>query len=168
MNKKRKLPITFFLWDRLITSDNNLRQFYTIFLYHWMILPEDSSFFFTLPAILAHLYDRVLKWWRHKNEISEITGFVSIFWKNNVQEAYLPKMSISRQICLWDCSPVILRKLHTNPSNFVLRRLKKKLEGFVWSFLSITELRSQRKTFLVYLKTSLFENFSQKKGSRKF
>ena len=25
-------------------------------------------------------------------------GFVSIFWKNNVQEAYLPKMSISGQI----------------------------------------------------------------------
>ena len=41
---------------------------------------------------------RVLKWWRHKNEISEIMGFVRIFWKNNVQEAYLPKMSISRQI----------------------------------------------------------------------
>ena len=57
MNKKCKLPITFFLWDRLITSDNNLRQFYTIFLYHWTILPEDSSFFFTLPAILAHLYN---------------------------------------------------------------------------------------------------------------
>ena len=25
-------------------------------------------------------------------------GFVRIFWKNNVQEAYLPKVSISRQI----------------------------------------------------------------------
>ena len=25
-------------------------------------------------------------------------GFVRIFWKNNVQEAYLPKMSILRQI----------------------------------------------------------------------
>ena len=25
-------------------------------------------------------------------------GFVRIFWKNNVQEAYLPKMSISGQI----------------------------------------------------------------------
>ena len=25
-------------------------------------------------------------------------GFVSIFWKNNVQEAFLPKMSISGQI----------------------------------------------------------------------
>ena len=36
--------------------------------------------------------------WRHKNEISEIMGFARIFWKNNVQEAYLPKMSILRQI----------------------------------------------------------------------
>ena len=25
-------------------------------------------------------------------------GFVRIFWKNNLQEAYLPKKSISRQI----------------------------------------------------------------------
>ena len=25
-------------------------------------------------------------------------GFVGIFWQNNVQEAYLPKMSISGQI----------------------------------------------------------------------
>ena len=36
--------------------------------------------------------------WRHKYEISEIMGFVRIFWTNNVQEAYLPKMSILRQI----------------------------------------------------------------------
>ena len=44
------------------------------------------------------VYNRVLKWWHHKNEISEIMGFVRIFWKNNVQEAYLPKMSILGQI----------------------------------------------------------------------
>ena len=31
----------------------------------------------------------VLKSWRHK-----IMGFVRIFWKNNIQEAFLPKMSI--------------------------------------------------------------------------
>ena len=42
--------------------------------------------------------NRVLKWWRHKNRISEIMGIVRIFWKNNVQEAYSPKMSISGQI----------------------------------------------------------------------
>ena len=30
--------------------------------------------------------------------ISEIIGFVRIFWKNNIQEAYLLKMSISGQI----------------------------------------------------------------------
>ena len=42
--------------------------------------------------------NRVLKWWRYKNEISDFMGFVRIFWKNNVQEAFLPKMSISGQI----------------------------------------------------------------------
>ena len=48
--------------------------------------------------LFIYLFNRVLKWWRHKNEISEIMGFVRIFWKNNVQEAYLPKMGISGQI----------------------------------------------------------------------
>ena len=42
--------------------------------------------------------NRVLKWWRNKNEISEIMGFVRIFWKNNIQEPYLAKMSILGQI----------------------------------------------------------------------
>ena len=57
----------------------------------WAIL-KDLSSPFTVPN------NRVLKWWRHKNEISEIMGFVRIFWKKNVQEAYLLKMSISGQI----------------------------------------------------------------------
>ena len=37
----------------------------------------------------------------------------------------------------------VLRKLHTNPS-FFFGRPKKKLEGFVWSILGITGLRTQR------------------------
>ena len=37
-----------------------------------------------------------------------------------------------------------LRKLDTNPSNFLGGRPKKDLKEFVWSFLSINELRSQR------------------------
>ena len=32
----------------------------------------------------------------------------------------------------------MLRKLHTNPSKLFLGRPKNNLEGFVWSFLSIT------------------------------
>ena len=43
-------------------------------------------------------------------------GFVWIFWKNNVQEAYLPKMSISVQIVSEIVAQLCLRKLHTNPS----------------------------------------------------
>ena len=39
-----------------------------------------------------------LKWWHHKNEICKIMGFVKIFWKKNVQDAYLPKISILGQI----------------------------------------------------------------------
>ena len=41
--------------------------------------------------------------------------------------------------CFRDRCRVMLRKLHTNPSNFFFRgRPPKKLEGFVLSFLSIT------------------------------
>ena len=49
------------------------------------ILKRDKKEFFLLP----------IEYW---NEISEIMGFVRIFWKNNVQEAYLLKMSILGQI----------------------------------------------------------------------
>ena len=62
-------------------------------------------------------WNRVLKWWRHKKEISEIMGFVRIFWKNNVQEAYLPKMNISGQI--------VSEMLAGYPSNLFLGRPKK-------------------------------------------
>ena len=56
------------------------------------------SDFFCMNLLAPMLDNRVLKWWRHKNEISEIMGFVRIFWRNNVQEAYLPKMRILGQI----------------------------------------------------------------------
>ena len=69
---------------------------------------------------------RVLKWWRHKNEISEIMRFVRIFWKNNVQEAYLPKMSISGQIvseiiaqlCLENSIQTLLNFFWVDPRHF--------------------------------------------------
>ena len=72
-------------------------------------------------------------------------GFVRIFRKKNVQEAYLQKMSISEQIiiCLWDVS-----QLYTENSIQTLlifwELTQKNLEGFVWSFLSIAGLRYQR------------------------
>ena len=62
-------------------------------------------------------------------------GFVRIFRKKNVQEAYLQKMSISEQIiiCLWDVS-----QLYTENSIQTLLIFwgvdPKNLEGFVWSF----------------------------------
>ena len=65
--------------------------------------------------------------WRHKNEISEIMGFVRIFWKNNVQGAYLPKMSISEQIvseviaqlCLENSIQTLLNFLGVDPPHVV-------------------------------------------------
>ena len=72
------------------------------------------------------------KVWRHKNEILEIMGFVRIFWKNNVQEAYLPKMSISGQIvseivaqlCLENSIETLLNFYGVDPNFHVLMYCK--------------------------------------------
>ena len=81
--------------------------------------------------------DSTTKVWRHKNEISEIMVFVRIFWKNNVQKAYLPKLSIAGQIV----SEIVAQLCSENSIQTLLNFLwstPKKLQGFVWSFLSIT------------------------------
>ena len=97
----------------------------------------DEKFF------LKYIPYRVLKWWRHKNKISEIIGFVRIFWKNDAQEAYLLKMSISGQIVSEIVAQLCLENSIQTLLNFFSGRPKKNWEGFVWSFLSITGLRSQ-------------------------
>ena len=60
-------------------------------------------------------------------------GFVRIFWKNNIQEAYLPKTSISGQIvseilaqlCSDDSIQILL-----NLIQFVMLWTESSLEGF--------------------------------------
>ena len=59
-------------------------------------------------------------------------GFVRLLWKNNVQEAYLPKMGISGQIV----SEMLAGYTQKTPYKpFKFRRV-------VWSVLSITGLRN--------------------------
>ena len=70
-------------------------------------------------------------------------GFVRIFWKNNVQEAYLPKMSISGQIVSRMLAGYT-QKTPYKPSYFLGDDPKKFRSRFIWSFLCITGLRSQR------------------------
>ena len=72
-----------------------------------LVSPGTSQFCQFLPPPLGggEVLDWNLTQFRTKNplmhalnEISQIMGFVRIFWKNIVQEAYLPKLSISGQI----------------------------------------------------------------------
>ena len=51
-------------------------------------------------------------------------GFVRIFWENNVQEAYLPKMSISGQIG-FEMLAGYTQKTPYKPFYFLLGRPKK-------------------------------------------
>lgn len=109
MNKKCKLLITFFLWDRLITSDNNLRQFYTIFLYHWMILPEASSFFFTLPAILAHLYN----WTSGNFPVMQQVPMLTVEQARRQHGSFWRTYRVLRVVLIWSCKYSCLLSLPT-------------------------------------------------------
>ena len=81
--------------------------------------------------------------WCHKNEISEIMGFVWIFWKNNVQEAYLPKMSFSgqtvpeivAQLCLENSIQTLLNFFGSTPQ---------KIRRVCMEFSEYNRLTSQR------------------------
>ena len=81
--------------------------------------------------------------WRHKNEISEIMGFVWILWKNNVQEAYSPKMSISGQII----SEIIARLCLETSIQTLLNYFgstQKKIRRVCMEFSEYNQLTSQR------------------------
>ena len=83
---------------------------------------------------------RVLKCDVIKNWICEIMGFVKIFWKKHIYEAFLPKTSIVEQIV-----SEILAQLCSDDSIQILRNLtlfltlgtESNLEGFVWSHQSL-------------------------------
>ena len=82
-----------------------------------------------------------------ENEVCEIMGFVKLFWKNNFQDAYSPKISnlgqivseILAQLCSDDSIQILL-----NLTWFLILWTKPNLEGFVWNRHSITGLISQR------------------------
>lgn len=118
MNKKCKLPITFLLWDRLITSDNNLRQFYTIFLYHWTILPEDSSFFFTLPAILAHLYN----WTSGNFPVMQQVPMLTVEQARRQHGSVWRTYRVLCVLLIWSCNNIIVASYHSPPLGMFCKR----------------------------------------------
>ena len=67
-------------------------------------------------------------------------GFVRIFWKNNVQEAYLPKMSISGQIVsemlAGYTQKILLIFFWVNPKKF--RRVCMEFSKHNWATISET------------------------------
>ena len=71
-------------------------------------------------------------------------GFVRIFWKNNVQEAYLPKMSISGQIvpeivaqlCLENSIQTLLNFFGSTQKK--IRRVCMEFSEYNWATISET------------------------------
>ena len=93
-----------------------------------------------MQILFVYIYNeinRVLKWWRHKNEISENYGICQDILKEQCPRGLLAKNEHFAANCLWDRSPVKLRKLHTNPSNLVLGRPQKNLEFFFVIFIIV-------------------------------
>ena len=104
--KRFSLFVIHWLKSRRVILDNQLalNKFGKFFRYlfnrrqlhwYWQKSREREG---AVTQLFWQIWNRVLKWWRHKNEISEIMAFVRIFCKNNVHAAYLPKMSISGKI----------------------------------------------------------------------
>ena len=101
-------------------------------------------------------------------------GFVRIFWKNNVQEAYLPKMSISGQIvseiaqlCFFGPTQKKFRKVCMEFSKDILTNPIISEISFLWHHYSLVK-SNRRSTHLTghYITAKLNEcktkTFSQK------
>ena len=70
-------------------------------------------------------------------------GFVRIFWKNNVQEAYLPKMSISGEIVSEIVTQLCLENSIQTLLNF-FALTQKNIERVCMEFSEYNRLTSQR------------------------
>ena len=70
-------------------------------------------------------------------------GFVRIFWENNVQEAYLPKMSISGLIVSEIVTQLCLENSIQTLQNF-FGSTQKKIKRVCMEFYEYNRLTSQR------------------------
>ena len=144
----------------LSTTSSRLTQHYMVF--YWLVDYILGSFnlIVFLYRYLANLINKSTKVWSHKNEISEIMGFVRIFWKNNVQETYLPKMSIWGQIvseivaqlCLQNSIQTLLNFLGVDPKK--KRRVCMEFSEYDWATIS------EKKVNIPAKSTSQFSGFT--------
>ena len=80
----------------------------------------------------------------HVMEYKSVTWFVSIIWNNNVQEAYLPKMSISGQIVSEIIAQLCLENFIQTLLNFFgstqkkIRRVCMEISEYNWATISET------------------------------
>ena len=91
------------------------------------------------------------KVWRHKKiEFDKFNyGIFGLFWKNNIQKAYLPTISIPGKIVfviLAQLCSDYSKKILLNLTQFITLGTESNLEGFVWSHRNKTGLRSISET----------------------
>ena len=79
--------------------------------------------------------------WRHKKWICEIMGFVRMFWKKNIQEAFLPKTNIVEEIV-----SEILAQLCCDDSIQILLNLT----WFLMSWTDELTLFTRNRSFLIF------------------
>ena len=121
--------------------DPNLVTFYFYELTHLLDWMNNTLLFICSTNIQPSVViARVLN---KKKEIPEITGFVGIFWKNKVQEAYLPKMNISGQIVSGIVAQLSLENSIKTLLNFFGSTLKK-IRRVCMEFSEYNRVTSQR------------------------
>ena len=141
-------------WRIWISQDTRVKQKVISASFAYLNLVESKSWLPTFRHITESTHDNCLVPWRIRvpkcdvieDEICEIMGFVKIFWKNNVQDSYSPKISklgqivseILAQLCSDDSIQILL-----NLTWFLILLTEPNLEGFVWNRQSITGLISQ-------------------------
>ena len=104
------------LWKQNIASTELINY---LFIYSGTFFPINCIFFLsesdnsnTMKWIYSILWKNITVLWICNRKWRNFwRTFVRIFWKNNIQQAYLPKLNILGPNCLWDISPVMLRRL---------------------------------------------------------
>ena len=92
------------------------------------------------PATLYIDFNRVAKWWRHKNNFSEIMDFVQLFWTTYMRKVHIPRNWFfsapnSWDMGFWSSNCSILNPLFRVGSFHLEPEQNKRVSyGTIWNF----------------------------------
>ena len=116
-------------WSTQLKLHQGVQSFIALIKIVWHTLSQKTGF----SLITSNSCKRVLKCDIIKNYFCQIMRFFGVLWKNIIQKAFLPKISIPGQIVFCDISPVMLWWLHTGQwRHFIIIILVVWWDGATW------------------------------------